>query len=224
MSQDKENYEAYNIGEEPDGNTEPEEDYYEEETYDALGSDDEANPYLQFLKSNAILLALIGVIIIVLVVLYQRLPKAPFETIPDSQLTDLEQRIVQLEEKLGQTETLQTQLDGIVLPEQQVELLNKRVGEMEAFVSKQLEILSGRLDTLEKAPPKSAKSTSQPAKKTAAKKSPTATTSAKYHTVKSGETLFSIANKYNVSIDELKRMNKMSASTIHPGDKLRVSQ
>ena len=67
-------------------------------------------------------------------------------------------------------------------------------------------------------------------KKTAAKapkptpqKSTPAKSAAKYHTVKPGETLYSIAKKYNLTVDDLKRRNKITVSTIHPGDKLRIS-
>jgi LysM repeat protein len=224
MTEDKENYEAYNIGDEPIEDSEPEEEYYEEDAYDTLGDHEEANPYTHFLKNNAILLALIGVIIIVLVVLYQRLPKTPFETIPNSQLTALELRIEQLEKKLEQTEASQGTLEGTVLPDKQVELMGQRVGDMEAFVAKELETLTGRIDALEKSASKSSKAASTPTKKATVKTSQPTKTTAKYHTVQPGETLYSIATKYKTSIDELKRLNKISQSTIHPGDKLRVSR
>lgn len=42
-------------------------------------------------------------------------------------------------------------------------------------------------------------------------------------TVKSGDTLFSIANKYNLSVNDLKTMNKLSDNTIKVGQTLVVS-
>jgi len=41
-----------------------------------------------------------------------------------------------------------------------------------------------------------------------------------YHTVKKGDTLYNISKKYGVSVDEIKKLNKMKTSSIHPGGKL----
>ncbi|HID40466.1 MAG TPA: LysM peptidoglycan-binding domain-containing protein [Calditrichaeota bacterium] len=44
-----------------------------------------------------------------------------------------------------------------------------------------------------------------------------------YYVVKRGDTLWDIAQKYGMSIKDLKKLNKMRSSRIHPGDKLRIS-
>ncbi|HSG68493.1 MAG TPA: LysM peptidoglycan-binding domain-containing protein [Bacteroidales bacterium] len=44
------------------------------------------------------------------------------------------------------------------------------------------------------------------------------------HTVRSGENLGLIAKKYKCSVDDLKRWNNLSKTTIHPGQKLVVSK
>ena len=42
-----------------------------------------------------------------------------------------------------------------------------------------------------------------------------------YHTVESGDSLYAIGFRYNVSVDQLRRLNHIEAdSTLHPGDKL----
>ncbi|HKL83699.1 MAG TPA: LysM peptidoglycan-binding domain-containing protein, partial [Desulfobacter sp.] len=47
--------------------------------------------------------------------------------------------------------------------------------------------------------------------------------SSTYHVVKAGESLYAIAGKYNISLSELRKVNKLSRrDIIHPGDKLRV--
>ena len=46
---------------------------------------------------------------------------------------------------------------------------------------------------------------------------------AKLHSVKKGETLFSISKLYNISIDELKNINKTIKGKIHPGQRLQVT-
>lgn len=47
-------------------------------------------------------------------------------------------------------------------------------------------------------------------------------TAAKYHKVKSGETLYSISQKYNVTVSEIKRLNHITGSTIKIGQVLRI--
>ena len=43
-----------------------------------------------------------------------------------------------------------------------------------------------------------------------------------FHTVKSGESLGVISRKYGVSIESIKKLNKLKSTTIHPGQRLRV--
>ncbi|MDP4240314.1 MAG: LysM peptidoglycan-binding domain-containing protein [Bacteroidota bacterium] len=43
------------------------------------------------------------------------------------------------------------------------------------------------------------------------------------HLVKKGETLFSISKLYNISIDELKNINKILKGKIHPGQQLKIN-
>lgn len=47
-------------------------------------------------------------------------------------------------------------------------------------------------------------------------------TGAAYHTVKSGESLWIIARKYDTSIEQVKRLNGLRSNTIRPGQALRV--
>lgn len=43
------------------------------------------------------------------------------------------------------------------------------------------------------------------------------------YTVKSGDTLYSIARKYNLSVDELKRLNNLTSNSLSIGQKLKIS-
>ena len=44
-----------------------------------------------------------------------------------------------------------------------------------------------------------------------------------FHTVKKDETLYSLAKRYNLSLDELKRINNLNSNLIKVGQKLRVT-
>lgn len=52
----------------------------------------------------------------------------------------------------------------------------------------------------------------------------TETDNNKYYTVKSGDTLYGIARKYNLTVNELKNMNKLTNNTLQIGQKLIVGQ
>ncbi|MEM7550092.1 MAG: LysM peptidoglycan-binding domain-containing protein [Bacteroidota bacterium] len=49
-------------------------------------------------------------------------------------------------------------------------------------------------------------------------------TTTKTHEVKTGETLFSIAKKYDVSVDELKKWNGLSSNSLSLGQELKISE
>jgi LysM repeat protein len=70
-------------------------------------------------------------------------------------------------------------------------------------------------------PPPPAKTSVTPSPK----KTPTAQGRVRYHEVKPGETLYRIASKYNMTMDELRRLNnlKPNQNTIKPGQRLVVS-
>ena len=44
----------------------------------------------------------------------------------------------------------------------------------------------------------------------------------KYYTVKSGDSLSTIAHKHKTTVTQLKKLNQLKGDVIHPGDKLRV--
>lgn len=44
----------------------------------------------------------------------------------------------------------------------------------------------------------------------------------KYHTVVSGDTMYSISKKYNKSIDEIKSLNKKTSNDVYIGEKIRI--
>ena len=66
---------------------------------------------------------------------------------------------------------------------------------------------------------------SQPAVKAAVRTSPTSakkSSGSASHTVKAGETLYSIAKKNGTTVDKIKKLNGLKSDNIQPGKKLRV--
>ncbi len=90
-----------------------------------------------------------------------------------------------------------------------------------------LDGLEERLARLEKEEKKLKQSVNKIAKRTLnnQKKRSSSQVKRRYHTVRSGESLYTIANKYGISTDKLCRLNKITPKKpIQPGQKLLVRQ
>lgn len=129
-------------------------------------------------------------------------------------LRDLEERVVQLEENV-----------------KDMELLVNRIDALEDSLRTRLEDVGKKTDTLKKNEPVA----SRPARKSIPVKTPKRTNipvktpkktkKPQYHQVNPGETLYSISRRYRLSVDELRRINKLApGASIHPGQKLRINE
>ena len=90
-----------------------------------------------------------------------------------------------------------------------------------------LDGLEDRIARLEKEEKKLKQSVNKIAKRSLnnQKKSSSSQVKRRYHTVRSGESLYTIANKYGISTDKLCRLNKITPKKpIQPGQKLLVGQ
>ena len=90
-----------------------------------------------------------------------------------------------------------------------------------------LDGLEERIIRLEKETKKLKQSVNKIAKRSLnnQKKSSSSQVKKRYHTVRSGESLYTIANKYSISTDKLCRLNKITPKKpIQPGQKLLVGQ
>ena len=100
-------------------------------------------------------------------------------------------------------------------------------GGVDESAAKQIESLTRRVDALEKKMAAGGKITAQ--RETAPKQAPhkeaPASASKRQHEVKKGETLYQIAKKYGLTVDQVRKLNNLGPNDgIKPGQKLTVSK
>jgi LysM repeat protein len=70
-------------------------------------------------------------------------------------------------------------------------------------------------------PKKMAEEKSQKAESSKSSKVSEKTTNKRFHTVRAGETLYSISRRHNLTVQKIRLLNKLNnSSVIHPGQKL----
>jgi len=153
---------------------------------------------------SLLLWGFIGIILILLIVLlFRGGDKALTE-----ELTALKTRVEQMEKRASAPETSAKRIDEI---EAQIKGLHQLVSKTEAAQRS----LADRME-------KMAKQAEKPPSPQAAQKKPSA--QAKVHVVQRGDTLFGIAKKYSVSVDQLLKLNHMNKKdTLRAGQKLVVA-
>ena len=170
-----------------------------------------------FSQRRPLILGGIGVLIlIVLIALFF----GGGDTLSKKDLASLKAKLDQFEDRLTRFEGVEIRIASLEKHKQELEKSMAEVEESKKILTQQYSLLSQRLDSLEKGKtPVSAKSKAQ-----APQKKPTVTGKKRYHTVRSGDTLYRIANKYGISVKELCRLNNIGQNAIiQPGQKLVVS-
>jgi len=134
-------------------------------------------------------------------------------------LTLLENRINRLESRLAALEPGKGQEDSAGPDNQKIAQYMGRFDRFEVATAKRMDDLTKRLDSLsKKLPGDQAPVSKHPAKDTsAAKPEP------QFHLVSKGETLYSISRAYGLTLNELRRLNKLDdKAAIYPGQKLKI--
>jgi len=125
-----------------------------------------------------------------------------------------------------ETNLLQSKLANL---EQKISSLEKQITELQGKVStlgpdpallQQLDALAQKVEALEKQKQPTAERKVKPS----APSKPVASTEKQYHTVQKGESLYRISKKYEISVDELRKLNNLSGDqALRTGQKLLVS-
>jgi LysM repeat protein len=113
--------------------------------------------------------------------------------------------------------------------EQKVFALERQLAELQGKIStpgtdpaviQQLEVLNQKVEALEK----QKQPTTETKVKPSAPSKAAVSSEKQYHTVQKGETLYRISKKYKISVEELRKLNNLSADQpIRTGQKLLVS-
>lgn len=129
----------------------------------------------------------------------------------------LEKRLDDLAFRIGNLEQAASGEESLGALQQRTETLAQQVQNLEAKLGEGLNQVNSKVAALEKRQQSMAKSPAPAAQPSAQ------AASAKTHVVKAGETLYQISRTYGVSVEQLKKLNKMGQDvTIRPGQKLVV--
>jgi LysM repeat protein len=165
----------------------------------------------------------VGIVILALIVI---LFFRGGDSVSKEEFKALSNRLDQIERRLASTEADDKKVSSL---ETQFQTLNQSLSRLDGAdktIREKLDKLTQQMEkpaapTQSAAPPGPAPkaSTSSSAQKTSPPKA-----SPRYHEVAPGETLFQIAGKYGMSVEDLRRLNKLKAGhTLHPGQKLLIS-
>ena len=158
----------------------------------------------------------------------------------ETAVQSLEQRLTVLEQRLVDQLESEDLTPGTGKAQPSLDTYAARVKRVEAALSMKFDILAKRMDRIDRRiegieqkqkkllltsnhnKPVAAKSVPKKVSAPTAKKSGTTQTKAPVlHQVKKGETLYSISKRYNITVDRLRRLNKLSkTAAIFPGDNL----
>jgi len=158
----------------------------------------------------------VGIVIVVLIVILvfrggNNVSKEEFES--------LGKRLDQIERRLASSEAAEKKIASF---ESQFQTINQSFARMDGAdktLRERMDRLAQQMEKLATPPGPAPKATTPPPQKTPPPKS-----TSRYHEVAPGETLFQIAGKYSVSVEDLRRLNKIKpGQTLQPGQKLLVS-
>jgi len=196
-----------------------------DEIADALGKTPKNNPvrhtrtpsYLKSTRKAVILGAIGACIVIVVIVFFSR----GGDEHSVGNLSTIQARLDQLERRITQFESMQERLSYL---EQREKRLSKDIAHYDRVggpLIDRLNAISERVKRLEKTSVTTTAKTDPPLTR---QRGTSPLSKGGFHVVKTGETLYWIAQHYGTSVEKLCRLNKISSDhIIHPGQKLLVA-
>lgn len=170
-------------------------------------------------------IAVVAGVVLLMVLLFSNINESADLT----RIKEMEQTIDKLEQRLGKYEGIDEKVTRIWEQAKAFEKFKTRFDRSEASMSLRMDHLAMSLDALQKKTDETLAKVDAleklPATKVvAAKPADVKKGGGKIHTVVAGDTLFSISRRYNLSVEKLKALNKLSeGAVINVGQKLTVS-
>ncbi|MBT7259843.1 MAG: LysM peptidoglycan-binding domain-containing protein [Desulfobacula sp.] len=182
------------------------------------------------LKKNEFALILFGALLLTVIIffIFFRSSDIRTETVKtntsEPPFADLEKRVVALEYVL---ETLEnegkTSIDLSTGGAMGIGPVKERVASLETAFSAKFDSILKRMETIEKSISGFKKKSVTTVKSKPAAPAKEAIQKGLFHTIKKGETLYSISKKYNTDVETLRKLNKLSANApIFKGHKILV--
>jgi LysM repeat protein len=198
-----------------------EEDQFDEEQYSPWAEGKETKKGIKLGGFRVPPLLLVSAVAVLVAVLLVVLLRGGGDTASLQRIAALEQRLSQLEDRLDKYEGIDEKVTAIWEQAKSFEKFKDRFDRSEASISLRMDHLTMSLEALQKQL-NEARSTQS---RVAAKKpdSDKSSSKVKYHQVEPGDTFYSISKKYNITVEELIRLNKLKPdSVLMPGQKLIV--
>ena len=171
-------------------------------------------------KSSGKFLILGGAGILVLVVLIAILSGGGHNLSTEA-LSNILIRIDHLEERLARLEGVVARVDLLENQEKQLQQSLIETDKSRRHLTQRLDELTKRFDTVQGERAPVAGRVAAPAR---IQRKPISLGKRRYHEVRAGESLYRIARRYGMSLDELCRLNNITPDhVIHPGQKLLVA-
>jgi len=170
-------------------------------------------------KTSPIPLVLLGLGFFVMIFLFIVFLSKTTDIASKTTIVNIEKRLALLEERLGKIDEIDEKLILFDTQGKKFELFVDRFDRFETSMSLKMDIINKELYTSKKRGKKAAES-KKPEQKKISKK----ITHLTYHEVKAKETLYQISRRYGLSVDDLRKLNRLTPETvIHPGQKLIVA-
>jgi LysM repeat protein len=172
-------------------------------------------------KNQRKVFALWGGVILLLIVLVALL-FAGSDEVDTERPSPIQTRLEQVEERLRSFEGMDQRIANLEKLEQGLRASIAKADAHVQSLAEQLDKIAQEVKKLEDRPaPVAAEAESPPPVQ--ATKPPES--EARYHVVRSGDSLYSIGRKYGISVEELRRLNNIPAKqAIYPGQKLMIAE
>jgi hypothetical protein len=140
--------------------------------------------------------------------------------ISEKQVLTMEARLIKLEDRIAKIDAADEKITRIWEQAKDFEQFKVRFDRQEASLLLRLDNLTKDMNRLQKKVTESKSVKPEPSK---TGKVADRNAKQKYHTVSSGETLYSVSRQYGLTVEKIRLMNKLAEGTaIHPGQKLLV--